>query len=421
MTHEDELRYFYWCCATMHQAGCRVVELGPYVGRSTVALAAGLRRAEPHGKIVSIDRFEWEPWTLENTLGNTINSLTASQRARLRPDQLDPRDRDSFLPLFQIFTEPLKDSIHVVNAELENYQWCGEPIDVLMIDAAKSWSALDQIIREFFPCLVDGAVVIHQDYKHFFTYWLHPVTERMLERGVLTLAENVAGTPTQGFRFRHTPDFRIEDYLQSAFSSAEADRLMARSARRFQGKNERLAVAGARCQLLKSQGFNDRAKLVFQQAMRDGAFTDNYALSDLLMIAEDWARVLIACFLKRDSSSLRSSNIHSVSIPGVCDGRATIVNLPALDVAGGNELVLNFRADRSSNEAMRVRVQLSDSETPTPFYDEEFPIRPGNYQAVTAPLCGRTLINMNWVISSESSPEIHREISCIAPMLLTEA
>ena len=280
MTQPDELRYFYWCCATHHQPGRKVVELGPYVGRSTVALAAGLRNsADRNGRLVSVDCFEWNTWALENTFENTIRGLTEAQRVRLAPEQLQPQENDSFLPLFEVFTEPLQSSIQCENAKLETYQWCGDPIDVLMIDAAKSWPTLDQIVRQFFPSLIDGAVVIHQDYKHFYTYWLHPVTERMLEQGVLALSENVGGTPTQGFRFHKTRDFRVEDYLHTAFSPEETVRLVARSRRRFRGEHERLAVAGAHCRLLQELGQQGRAQEVFTQAICDGNFSDNYAPS----------------------------------------------------------------------------------------------------------------------------------------------
>jgi hypothetical protein len=433
MTNIDELKYFYWCCATKHQPGRRVVELGPYVGRSTMALAAGLRRsADPHGKVVSVDRFLWEPWTIANTLDDTLDGLSESQRARLKPGELQPKEGDSFLPLFQIFTEDLKDSIHVVNAELEAYRWSGEPIDVLMVDAAKSWDALDQIVRQFFPCLVDGATVIHQDYKHFYTYWLHPVTERMLEQGVLTLAENVTGWPTQGFRFHKTPSFRAEDYVRSAFSDAEADRLMARSVRRFRGPQERLAVVGARCRMLKEQGQNDRARAVFIQAMREGGFADNYALADLLMVAQDCAQLLTPTLLIHGVTNpasaiagrvrLLPTGLHGITIPAVaCEGQPFVVEMPPLDVADSAELTMHFSAGYGSQQAPQIRIQAADATSTANFYDEEFSLASSQCQSVVIPLAGRSKIKMRWTTSSEGLPAVADEIICIAPMLLAAA
>jgi hypothetical protein len=420
MTQPDELRYFYWCCATQHRPGRRVVELGPYVGRSTMALAAGLRRSDPGGKVVSIDRFQWDPWTLANTLSYTMNGLNPSQRARLTPEQLSPKERDSYLPLFEIFTEPLQDSIEVTSADLQSYRWCGAPIDVLMIDAAKSWEILDQIVREFFPCLVDGAVVIHQDYKHFFTHWLHPVTERMIENGVLSIAENVTGMPTRGFRYHKRPDFRVDDYVQHAFSSAEADRLTARSARRFRSDQDRLAAASVSCQSLKVHGHHDRARRAFEQTIREGGFSDNYGLSDLLIVAGEWAQVLTS-ILVNSHPRVRAKGVHSLAIADVHHGHDEVVTFPAIDVSAGNELAMNFYADDRAPEALRIRVKLSAAGASEPFYDEEFPIPPGSYQAVAIPLGQHTSIDMAWTVSSESPSSVPRELRCIAPMLFNSS
>jgi hypothetical protein len=378
---------------------------------------------------VSIDQFRWIPYMLENTLEYAIKGLSASQRSRLTPYQLHPKVNDSFFPFFQMYTEPLKDSIEAVEASLETYQWCGEPIDVLMIDAAKSWDALDQIVRQFFPCLVDGAAVIHQDYKHAFTYWLHPVTERMLERGVLTVAENVHGLPTQGFRFRKTSDFRIDDYLSSAFSSADTDRLLDLSVARFCGEEERIAVIGAKCQMLKDRGQIGRAKAAFEQAVSDGGFADNYPLGDLLMIARDWARPLVSILLEtaitrannvRVKSGLRAVGSRCVSIPAFVRGQSVVVDVPALDTMGCSALALNFRADTCSTDALRIRIEASDSPSATPFYCEEFSMQPGGYQPVVVPLAGRSQIALRWTPSSEGPSRVSREIHCIAPMLFLQ-
>ena len=426
MTQPDELRYFYWCCATHHQAGRRVVELGPYVGRSTVALAAGLRdSAEPGGKLVSIDCFEWNAWALENTFEDTIRGLSESQRATLSPGAFQPKEGDSFFRLFEVFTEPLKNSIHGVNATLESYEWCGEPIDVLMIDAAKSWDALDQIVRQFFPCLIDGAVVIHQDYKHFFTYWLHPVTERMLERGVLSLGENVAGTPTQGFRFHKKVDFRVTDYLHTAFSPAEADRLIARSRRRFRGEHERLAVAGAHCRLLKELGQLGRAREAFTQAICDGGFSDNYALVDLLTVADGWHRPLLSTLLEGDSrpgeaanhAGMRKIGINSIALAASSFNQQP--EFPLIDTAGFTNLAMNFHADCHSEETIRIRVEAAGSDLPS-FYDEEFLISPGCYQPVIIPVADCQNLKMRWTAASEGTSRSPRELHCIAPLLITE-
>ena len=435
MTLEDELKYFYWCCATIHRPGNRVVELGPYVGRSTMAMAAGLRSsADPHGKMVTIDRFQWEPYMLKHTIGYTIGGLSEIQRARLTPAQQQPRVGDSYLPIFNLYTESHKDSIEAVDTALENYKWTGEPIDVLMIDAAKSWAAFDQIIREFFPCLVDGAAVIHQDYKHAFTYWLHPVSERMVERGVLSVAENVYTHPSQGFRFHKTPNFRVGDYLRDAFTVAEMTRLMDRSVAHFQNDFEKMTAIGAKCLLLKAHGQIPRAKDAFEKAVCEGGFADTYPLFDLLKIARDWHRLLTSTILERATArtdatlskgeaqpKLRPTGMYSVAIPVAAKGHSNQFEVPELDTNGASALALNFWADKLADEAVSIRVQVTDIHADEPFYDKEIRLNPGAYQPAVVPLAGRTDVALRWTTSSETPLAIAREIHCIIPMLFKRA
>jgi hypothetical protein len=276
MTFDDELRYFYWCAS---QSSGRVVELGSYVGRSTLALAAGLAS----GKVVAIDCFVWDKWHLENTLYYTIPALTDVQRAKLTPEQLAPQEGDSFLPIFKAFTEPLADRIEPIVANLEEYQWNDGPIDVLMVDAAKSWQILDNIVRQFFPCLTAGAYVIHQDYKHVFTYWLHPVTERMIEDGVLTVAENIPNTATHGFRRTNKP-LDVERYVSAEFSNSAIDRLMEKSVGRLNDPS----VIAAQIRSLRVRGELEHAKRIFKETMAARKFADTHALTELLQIARDW-------------------------------------------------------------------------------------------------------------------------------------
>lgn len=296
MTHADELRYFWWCCAKRHRKGRRVVELGPFIGGSTVALAAGLRQSsDPGGKLVTIDWFQWENWAIGCYAQNAVDGLTAEQRAVLGPSDLAPQVGHSFLPIFHAYTQPFASSIEVVDADIAQYRWSGEPIDMLMIDAAKTWPVFDQIVSQFFPSLVDGAAVIHQDYKHWYCYWLHIVTERMLERGVLTWAESVHERSTQGFRFVQRAGFQTSDYLQAAFDFRESERLLRQAIERYASPNERLAITSAYVRFLREHGRADQAKELFATALAAGPYEESVFLYDFLKHnPADWARRVAA-------------------------------------------------------------------------------------------------------------------------------
>jgi hypothetical protein len=292
MTHADELKYFCWCCAKRHRRGRRVVELGPFIGGSTVAMAAGLRESnDPRAKLVTIDWFQWEQWAIGVYAQNAVNGLSDEQRASLSPQDLAPKVGHSFLPIFHAYTRPFASSIEVVDVDIAKYQWTGEPIDVLMIDAAKSWPVFDQIVGQFFPSLVDGASVIHQDYKHWYCYWLHIVTERMLERGVLSWAENVHERSTQGFRFVKRSGFKPSDYMQAAFDVRESERLLRQAIDRYESPTERLAITSAYIRFLREQGQAERARQIFASALAAGPYEEGVFLHEFLAHnPAEWAR-----------------------------------------------------------------------------------------------------------------------------------
>ena len=47
------------------------------------------------------------------------------------------------------------------------------PIKILLVDAMKSSELAKAITMNFFPSLLEGVLLIHQDYKHYFTPWIH--------------------------------------------------------------------------------------------------------------------------------------------------------------------------------------------------------------------------------------------------------
>src|SRR5204863_8938324 len=70
-------------------------------------------------------------------------------------------------------TRAWADRLEPTKAELLTAEWHGGPIEILFVDAAKSWTLLNAILRVFGPHLEPGrSRVILQDFRHFYTYWL---------------------------------------------------------------------------------------------------------------------------------------------------------------------------------------------------------------------------------------------------------
>lgn len=282
MTTLDELQFLNWICSTAFTGKGLAVELGSFMGRTTMAMASGLSASgKSNAKLVSMDTHIWDQWTLENYCELIFSKLTSEQIAQLPEDVAKPQPGSSFRPLYDLFTDPYHSNIEAISADLDKFQWRGDPIEILFVDAAKSWPTLDKIVTEFFPALMDGAIVIHQDYNHFFSWWLHPVTERMIEDGLLEPAENVKATPSQAFRYHRKGKFNSQRYLQSAFSSAEIKDFLQRSQGRYDGADF-IAVAGARFQYLISIGDLENAISVYNEVHNLEHIPENYAYFDLL-------------------------------------------------------------------------------------------------------------------------------------------
>ena len=133
-----------------------IVDLGCWLGSTTIFLAAGLRELNDNGKVHAFDRFIWEPW----------KHLYSSEQ------WCDYLPGESFLPETRRRMGDLKPWVNLVQADLTTYHWKGGPVRLLLVDAMKSWQLTTSIAREFYPSLVKGSLVLHQDYLSYKHPWI---------------------------------------------------------------------------------------------------------------------------------------------------------------------------------------------------------------------------------------------------------
>jgi hypothetical protein len=136
-----------------------VVDLGCWFGSSTLALAQG-------GMMVdAFDRFKWEGWMAPSVKGTQWEGKFL--------------DGDNFLPATMAQLEPVKHRVRVCSADLTGVMWNNGPIALLFVDAMKSWELVGGIVRGFFPSVGVGSLVVHQDFAHWYTPWIHVLMYRM--------------------------------------------------------------------------------------------------------------------------------------------------------------------------------------------------------------------------------------------------
>ncbi|HUS24320.1 MAG TPA: hypothetical protein VM369_05180 [Candidatus Binatia bacterium] len=159
----DEAGFFSDCTRRVAAADGAIVDLGCWMGGTAIALAKGLPQDRGTQFVRAYDRFIWEDWMPANTY------------CRYRPGE-------SFLPeARRVVADRAGPAVELIQADLTQAQWTSGPIKLLLVDAMKSELLARSIAQAFFPHLRKGALVIHQDFKHFYTSWIHLLHYRLKE------------------------------------------------------------------------------------------------------------------------------------------------------------------------------------------------------------------------------------------------
>ena len=187
MLADEEKRYLFWLGQHEWSGVGTVVEIGPWLGGSTVCLAAGMR-ASGHavrGKLHAVDNFLWrefmatraplplvpgdsfEPFFLRNMVGYT--DLVVSH-ARALPDETIEGDADAGATRFSA-EKPV--------APFDGLPG-GEAVEVLFIDGAKSWRGMRHLLLTLSGRLLPGkTLLVCQDFKYWGAYWVPMMMARL--------------------------------------------------------------------------------------------------------------------------------------------------------------------------------------------------------------------------------------------------
>lgn len=234
MLSTDERRLLYWLARHHVRGDGRIVDGGSFLGGSTVALAAGLDdrsdRVRP-GLIAAYDRFLVEAYALAE-FGHAFPAR---------------RVGSSFRPAFDANIEPWSDHIHVVEGDLAEAQWTGEPIEVLFLDVAKTWELNDLVLDQFLPCLVPGhSVIVQQDELWGYAPWIH-LTMELLD-GYVRRLDAMANGSVVYLLTDEVPGDIVGMRLREDLSDDRKRALMERAVARWHGE-DRAMVELARVQL----------------------------------------------------------------------------------------------------------------------------------------------------------------------------
>ena len=187
MTSRQEQDWLRTYAAKTYRGLGALVDLGCFLGATTISLAEGLTLNSKAGqnRIHAYDLFTW--------------SKDFELWAQGREVEGDFTIDESFLPEFLKRTENWRDYIVVHEEDLAHAQWHGGAIEFLLVDAMKSPEIASAILRGFFPHLLpERSYVMQQDFAHCDTPWIHLLAFRL--RNYFSVAADVPKSATTVFR-----------------------------------------------------------------------------------------------------------------------------------------------------------------------------------------------------------------------------
>jgi hypothetical protein len=246
MIAEAEAEFFRKCAREIAPQQGAIVDLGCWMGATAVALAQGLRArpgfaSAPGAMVIAYDQFIWL---------NYMDGL---------PTYGIYAHGDCFLPeARRLVLTHGGGSVELHQADLGTFEWDGRPIALLLVDAMKDPALARQITRTFFPRLTPHAILIHQDFKHYHTSWIHLLQYRL--RGHFRFLHSVRGGGSVAFETVEplSPDdvSRVLDF--EAAADDEVEEAFRHSIRLLEG-DEIANVAAAHVMHFIHQGRYQRA------------------------------------------------------------------------------------------------------------------------------------------------------------------
>jgi len=250
MISMSERAYLQWFAKHVFENHGAIVDLGSWLGSTTIPLAMGLvqnAKVDPRLKcIFAYDSFIWRTWMEPNVAGTPLMGKY--------------RDGESFLGEFEKRTESWRERIHVRAGDLLELDWDGGAIEFLLVDAMKSWDLANRVIKSFYPSLVPGrSRVFHQDFAHWFTPWIHLTHYRL--RHYFVPEYDIPRSTSVVFRLREpmAPELLAGHYSADSFTADEVHAAFDYSMS-VVGPDKRANVAAAKIMHFVHTGDLDQAR-----------------------------------------------------------------------------------------------------------------------------------------------------------------
>jgi hypothetical protein len=184
----DAERECYYRLAKVAAGNGAIVELGAWMGASTAYIAAGIRDSGVDAKAHVYDQF--------------ISKTGHIGKVQAFYDKigLDKVPVGPSLETFRKNLGPLLGYVEAHQGKIEQMQWGGEPIALLVTDAPKRVPAISAVLTKLREALQPGAIMAWQDFCHFPSYEIPACLYRL--RDHLEFVEAVVPGTTLVFRVK---------------------------------------------------------------------------------------------------------------------------------------------------------------------------------------------------------------------------
>jgi SAM-dependent methyltransferase len=147
----DDEKALYFDVARSYRGTDRVMEIGPWLGSGTFQICQGLEASGHPWSLTVVDRFRW------------------SELYERRYPEIGLKAGDEFLSLFRRNLDAYAGKLTCIEAELTALSDAvpiQNNIDILFVDAPKSWSMLWAVLHHVGPHLMAGSRLVFQDFLH---------------------------------------------------------------------------------------------------------------------------------------------------------------------------------------------------------------------------------------------------------------
>ena len=214
MTSKTEQDYFYKYGEKLYTGKGEIVDLGCWLGSTTIPLVKGLLKnpafVASDRKVFAYDLFVWYEWMNSSVVGTNLAGKF--------------QEGDNFVAEFKRRTEEYASRIEICEGDLVKIGWNSQNIEFLLIDAMKNWELANGIVRHFFKSLMpQKSYILHQDFAHFFTPWIHLLQWQFREN--FEFAGEIPKSPSVIFKYVKKLDDEtlVKNYSFESFTDKDVD------------------------------------------------------------------------------------------------------------------------------------------------------------------------------------------------------